>query len=68
MENIPRWIRTLIEPLLSLASEKPIMKLTVKEYLWGYQDPILAYLKSRLFPIVSNDQVSVFASVVTFNR
>ncbi len=38
--------------------------MTVKEYLWGYQDPILSTLKRQLPQLVSNDQVSVFGSVV----
>ncbi|CAF4337870.1 unnamed protein product, partial [Adineta steineri] len=40
------------------------MQRTVKEYLWGYEDPILNILKKQLPQLVSNDQVSVFASVV----
>jgi hypothetical protein len=40
------------------------MQMTVKEYLWGYQDPILSTLKRQLPQLVSNDQVSVFGSVV----
>lgn len=40
------------------------MQLTVKEYLWGYEDTILKVLKNRLPQLVTNDQVSVFGSVV----
>jgi hypothetical protein len=40
------------------------MRRTVKEYLWGYEDPILNTLKNRLPGLVTNDQVSVFGSVV----
>jgi hypothetical protein len=66
MQNIPSAIRKIIGIALSFI-EKPIMQRTVKEYLWGYQDPILAVLKSRLPQFVSDDQVSVFASVVIPN-
>jgi hypothetical protein len=44
------------------------MKRTVKEFLWGYQDPILNILKTLPAQLVTDDQVSVFASVVIFNR
>ncbi|CAF4507208.1 unnamed protein product, partial [Rotaria magnacalcarata] len=57
MKNIPDLFRKIIGTVLSLA-EKPIMQLTVKEYLWGYQDPILSLLKNRLPQLVMNDQVS----------
>jgi hypothetical protein len=67
MVNVPTLARKIIGTILSTAFEKPIMKRTVKEYLWGYQDPILAVLKSRLPQFVSDDQVSVFASVVIPN-
>ncbi|CAF3534142.1 unnamed protein product [Adineta steineri] len=63
MINIPSSIRTIIGLVLS-SVEKPIMQRTVKEYLWGYEDPILNILKKQLPQLVSNDQVSVFASVV----
>lgn len=56
-------MRTLIGLLLSTV-EKPIMKRTVKEYLWGYRDPILGALKDKFPSLVTNDQVSVFASAV----
>ena len=42
------------------------MQRTVKEFLWGYQDPVLSSLKNYLPQLVSNDQVSVFASAVIF--
>jgi hypothetical protein len=63
MKNVPDFFRTAIGSVLSLI-EKPIMQKTVKEYLWGYQDPILSTLKRQLPQLVSNDQVSVFGSVV----
>ena len=44
------------------------MKRTVKEYLWGYQDPILNILKTLLPQLVTDDQVSVFASAVIINQ
>ncbi len=44
------------------------MQRTVKEYLWGYQDPILGILKNRLPQLVSNDQISVFGSKVILNK
>lgn len=40
------------------------MTRTVKEYLWGYEDPLLHSLKTLLPKIVRDDQISVFASVV----
>jgi len=68
MVNVPTFARKIIGTILSTAFEKPIMKRTVKEYLWGYQDPILSGLKSLLPQLVSDDQVSVFASVVIPNQ
>ncbi len=65
IQNIPSAIRKIIGTLLSFI-EKPIMQRTVKEYLWGYQDPILNILKTELPQLVSDDQVSVFGSVVRF--
>ncbi|UJR09756.1 hypothetical protein I4U23_013983 [Adineta vaga] len=62
-QNIPSPVRSLIGLLLSTV-EKPVMKRPVKEYLWGYRDPILGMLKDKLPSLVSNDQISVFASAV----
>ena len=41
------------------------MQRTVKEYLWGYEDPLLSNLKKLLPNLVPDDQISVFASAVT---
>lgn len=65
MQTIPGWIRTIIGTLLNTL-EKPTMQRTVKEYLWGYSDPILSNLKKLLPQLVPNDQISVFASAVIF--
>jgi hypothetical protein len=54
-----------IGTLLALG-EKPLMQRTVKEYLWGYQDPLLSMGKRLLPQLISSDQVSVFGSVVIF--
>ncbi|CAF0930952.1 unnamed protein product [Adineta ricciae] len=62
-QNVLSPVRSLIGLLLSTI-EKPIMKRTVKEYLWGYRDPILGALKDKFPSLVTNDQVSVFASAV----
>lgn len=62
-QSVPDLFRTVIGLVLSIV-EKPIMQLTVKEYLWGYEDTILKVLKNRLPQLVTNDQVSVFGSVV----
>lgn len=40
------------------------MQRTVKEYLWGYSDPLLSQLKKILPTLVPDDQISVFATVV----
>jgi hypothetical protein len=44
------------------------MQRTVKEYLWGYSDPILRALKKAVPQFVPNDQVSVFGSAVILNK
>ncbi|CAF2858108.1 unnamed protein product [Rotaria sp. Silwood2] len=62
-QNVPDLFRQIIGTILSFV-EKPIMQRTIKEYLWGYQDPILSILKKRLPQLVMDDQISVFASVV----
>lgn len=62
-KNVPDAIRKAIGPLLSIM-EKPTMKRTVKDYLWGYQDPMLGALKKLLPQLVKNDQISVLSSVV----
>jgi hypothetical protein len=41
------------------------MTLSVKEYLWGYQDPLLKQLKSIIPDVIGNDQVSLFGSTVS---
>lgn len=63
-ENVPAIVRLTIEKILGIFKEGPVMQRTVKEYLWGYQDPVLNSLKTALPLLVSNDQVSVFASAV----
>ena len=64
MENIPSFARKILAAALSLTQETPTMKRTVKEYLWGYEDPLLSYLKAILPDLVPNDQISVFAAAV----
>lgn len=45
------------------------MTRTVKEFLWGYEDPLLKLLKDIFPTIVQDDTVSVFnASVIYFNK
>ena len=63
-ENVPAFVRLAIEKVLGIFKEGPIMQRTVKEYLWGYQDPVLNSLKTALPSLVTDDQVSVFASAV----
>lgn len=41
------------------------MQRTVKEYLWGYEDPLLSGLKKILPDLVPDDHISVFAAAVT---
>lgn len=65
-KSIPGPIRQIIERILSV-SEPPTMQRTVREYLWGYEDPLLKTLKGFLPKLVTDDQVSVFASVVIFH-
>ena len=63
MLGVPGPVRAIIERVLSV-SEPPTMQRTVREYLWGYEDPLLRTLKGLLPQFVTDDQVSVFASVV----
>jgi hypothetical protein len=43
------------------------MQRTVKEFLWGYEDPLLFILKKNFPKLVPDDHVSVFnASVILF--
>jgi hypothetical protein len=65
-ENVSSIVRRIVGGLLS-AKEKPLMQRTVKEYLWGYHDPLLKLLKSALPDIFTDDEVSAFyASVIFF--
>jgi hypothetical protein len=65
-EDIPSIFRDIVAQLLSF-QESPIMRRTVKEYLWGYQDAFLEKLKEEFPTIVTSDQVSVFyASVILY--
>ncbi len=65
-ENVSSIVRRIVGGLLS-AKEKPLMQRTVKEYLWGYHDPLLKLLKSEFPDIVTDDVVSAFyASVIFF--
>ena len=63
MEHTPNIVRRIIGELLAI-QEKPIMQHTVKEFLWGYQDPLLHSLKTKLPELVTNDQVSVYYASV----
>lgn len=65
-EHVPTIFRRIVGELLS-AQEKPLMQHTVKEFLWGYHDPLLGMLKSEFPDIIHDDQVSVFeASVILY--
>jgi hypothetical protein len=64
MELVPDIFRRIVLDLLH-SQEQPIKHLTVKEFLWGYQDPLLRTLHKEFPNIVPDDQVSVFnASVI----
>jgi len=65
-ENVSGIVRRIVGELLSV-QEQPLMQRTVKEYLWGYHDPLLKFLKREFPDIVSDDEVSAFyASVIFF--
>jgi hypothetical protein len=67
MEQAPSIFRRMVGELLAV-QEKPLMYRTVKEYLWGYQDPLLHMLKKDFPDIVTSDQVSAFsASVILYS-
>jgi hypothetical protein len=63
MEGVPGIFRRIAGELLSI-EEKPIMRHTVKDYLWGYTDPLLQKLQSQFPDIISSDQVSAFNASV----
>ncbi|CAF0851637.1 unnamed protein product [Didymodactylos carnosus] len=56
--------RRIIGEILSSFNEKPVMKRTVHEYLWGYTDPLLSLAKSMLPDLVTDDQIAVFGQAV----
>ena len=64
MEHTPNIVRRIIGELLSI-QEQPIMQRSVKEYLWGYQDPLLHILKRELPELVTDDQVSAYNVAVS---
>ncbi|CAF2399961.1 unnamed protein product [Rotaria sp. Silwood2] len=67
MEDVPRTFRRIVGDLLS-AQEKPIMKRSVKEYIWGYQDPLLHMLKSEFPSIITDDEVSAYYLAIRESR
>lgn len=64
MEHTPNIVRRIVGELLAI-QEHPIMTRTVKEILWGYQDPLLHILKKDLPELVTSDVVSVFYAAVS---
>jgi len=65
-EHVDPIFRRIVGELLSI-QEKPYMQRTVKEFLWGYQDPLLKLLKGIFPKLISNDEVSVYyASVILY--
>ncbi|UJR36346.1 hypothetical protein I4U23_029073 [Adineta vaga] len=64
LEHIPSIFRRMVGELLD-AQEKPFMQHTVKDFLWGYQDPLLHILKKEFPDIVTSDQVSAFYASVS---
>ncbi len=65
-EHVDPIFRRIVGEFLAI-QEKPYMQRTVKEFLWGYQDPLLKLLKEVFPKIVANDEVSVFyASVILY--
>ena len=64
MEKGPPVFQRIIGELLSITA-KPLMTLSIREYLWGYQDPLLHILKREFPELVTNDQVAVFGSTVS---
>lgn len=62
-KGVPDTIRFVLERLLSV-TEKLIMQRTIREFLWGYEDPLLKTLKQLLPKLIRDDEISVFAIVV----
>jgi hypothetical protein len=63
-EEVDDAFRNIVGQLLA-NNEKPTMQRSVKEFLWGYQDPFLRDLKEIFPTFIASDQVSVFyASVI----
>ncbi|CAF1007395.1 unnamed protein product [Adineta steineri] len=63
-EHVPNIVRRMIGDLLN-SQEKPIMQLSVKDYLWGYDDPLLKILHHEFPELVTDDKVSAFNASVS---
>ncbi|CAF3703471.1 unnamed protein product [Rotaria socialis] len=63
MDRIPNVYRSIVADVVATI-EKPLMTRSVREYLWGYQDPLLHIFKKILPEIVLDDQIALFGSAV----
>lgn len=62
---MPNIIRQIIGGLLPIAQEDVLMTHTVEEFLWGYKDPLLHTLHTRVPDLFQVDVVSVFNASVS---
>lgn len=67
MGRIPNPYRAIVGDLVATI-DNPIMTRSVREYLWGYQDPLLHELKKLVPELVWDDEVSLFGEVVSYFR
>ena len=67
MKNTSNSDRQIIGVLIGF-EDKPWITLTVKEFLWGYSDRLLASIKKRLPHFIESDIVSIFNNSVRFTE
>ncbi|CAF5000558.1 unnamed protein product, partial [Rotaria sp. Silwood1] len=65
MEKTLSIYQHIIGELLAMI-EQPLMTHSVREYLWGYKDPLLHELKILLPELAMDDQVALFGMAVDF--
>lgn len=66
VKNQPRFFKLAVASILDVIGEKPFVELTIKQYLWGYEDYLLKVTKDLGPPFKSlgSDSYGVLLKVI----
>lgn len=66
VKNQPRFFKHAVASVLEIIGEEPFVELTIKQYLWGYEDFLLKVTKDLGPPLqwLGSDRYGILLKVI----